>query len=292
MGVPRLLSNTEGTLKVGIKTIALVVFDSAEAEWVINQTVTLASSLGAHVLGLHTYAPAVFLAGMAAEPMVFPTYRDWETDESDQVQTLLEQAARNNDVQAEFRRQTLLYGAEAFALSSVRAADLVVMGTNGSKTRSPDNRALASQIVRHAGRPVLVLNPESGLSRQAETIVVGWSDTRESTRAAHDALLLAKPGASIRVVSLMSRPGEEQQGLGSHKDFAAALDRLGFEAVVIERMATAESRAEELLRIATEEGADLLVTGAFGHSQVYDFVVGAVTRHLLESARLPVLLSK
>lgn len=276
---------------MSIKTIALVVFDSTEAEWLVEKAVILASSLGAHVLALHPYSAAVFVAGMSAEPMIFPTYHEWETGESDKIQALLETSAKNNDVQAEFRRQTLLYGAEAFTLSNVRAADLVVMGTNGAASRSPDNRAIASQIIRNAGRPVLVLNPEVEFSGKAGKIVVGWSDTRETARAAHDALLLAKPRASIRVVSLMSRP-EDQRGLGGHEDFAAALDRLGFKATVIERMSTADNRAEELLRIATEEDADLLVTGAFGHSQVYDLVIGAVTRHLLENAKVSLLLSK
>ena len=40
-----------------------------------------------------------------------------------------------------------------------------------------------------------------------------------------------------------------------------------------------------------ERGADLIVTGAFGHSKVYDFVIGATTTHLLESMTSPVLFS-
>ena len=43
---------------------------------------------------------------------------------------------------------------------------------------------------------------------------------------------------------------------------------------------------------AFESGADMIVTGAFGHSRVYDFVIGAVTRDLLHNAELPVLYSK
>ena len=38
--------------------------------------------------------------------------------------------------------------------------------------------------------------------------------------------------------------------------------------------------------------ADLVVAGAFGHSQFYDFVIGAVTSYLLKSHRLPIFLSR
>ena len=36
----------------------------------------------------------------------------------------------------------------------------------------------------------------------------------------------------------------------------------------------------------------MIVTGAFGHSRAYDFVIGATTYALLRDAKLPVLFSK
>ena len=41
-----------------------------------------------------------------------------------------------------------------------------------------------------------------------------------------------------------------------------------------------------------ERGADLIVTGAFGHSRLYDFVIGAVTLDLMKDAECPVLFSR
>jgi nucleotide-binding universal stress UspA family protein len=43
---------------------------------------------------------------------------------------------------------------------------------------------------------------------------------------------------------------------------------------------------------AFEMGADMIATGAFGHSRAYDFVIGAATRNLLSDAKLPVMFSK
>ena len=50
--------------------------------------------------------------------------------------------------------------------------------------------------------------------------------------------------------------------------------------------------ATVLLREAFERGCDMVATGAFGHSGVYDFIIGAATRDLLQDARIPVLFSK
>ncbi len=40
--------------------------------------------------------------------------------------------------------------------------------------------------------------------------------------------------------------------------------------------------AEQLDRIAAEEGADLLVAGAYGHSKLREWILGGVTRDLLK----------
>jgi nucleotide-binding universal stress UspA family protein len=58
------------------------------------------------------------------------------------------------------------------------------------------------------------------------------------------------------------------------------------------RESTGDGVAAVLNTVAFETGADLIVTGAFGHSKAYDFVIGATTYALLNSAKLPVLFSK
>jgi nucleotide-binding universal stress UspA family protein len=59
----------------------------------------------------------------------------------------------------------------------------------------------------------------------------------------------------------------------------------------IERFdAEARSTAEALLDQAHRAGADLLVMGAYTHSRLAEFVLGGVTREVLATADLPVLL--
>ena len=53
-----------------------------------------------------------------------------------------------------------------------------------------------------------------------------------------------------------------------------------------------EKIADVLGHEAFEMGADMMATGAFGHSRAYDFVIGAATRSLLSDAKLPVMFSK
>ena len=48
---------------------------------------------------------------------------------------------------------------------------------------------------------------------------------------------------------------------------------------------------DQLLSRASEIGADLIVSGGYGHSRLREWVLGGVTRHLLEHMTVPVLFS-
>jgi nucleotide-binding universal stress UspA family protein len=48
---------------------------------------------------------------------------------------------------------------------------------------------------------------------------------------------------------------------------------------------------ENLLSMAADMSADLLVMGCYGHSRAREFVLGGATRSILQSMTLPVLMS-
>ena len=47
-----------------------------------------------------------------------------------------------------------------------------------------------------------------------------------------------------------------------------------------------------LFAAALEFGADLLAMGAYSHSRLRQLILGGVTRHVLEHARLPVMMNR
>lgn len=274
-----------------IRTVALIVFDSTEAAWLLPMASALAVSLDAHLTILHPYSPVVYFDEFVTEPTFFASVQAWEEEEGEKIRDLVEQQTRSNGLQSEYRPQTSLYGGEVFLLSTARSADLVLIGSNKASTRSPDDRSFVERLIRGVGRPVLVLDQAAQPILPASRIVVGWSDTRQATRAAHDALTLAAPGAKIELVTVLAHGRKDVSELDAREDLAAAFDRHGFEVTVTDRSAIAGDRAGELVRIAKEGRSGLLATGAFGHSRLYDFAIGAVTRDLLETEGVTLLLS-
>jgi nucleotide-binding universal stress UspA family protein len=51
------------------------------------------------------------------------------------------------------------------------------------------------------------------------------------------------------------------------------------------------SSAAELVKFAQEDGADLLVTGAYGHSRLGEWIFGGVTRGLIATSPICCLMS-
>lgn len=272
------------------RTFALILFDAISATWLIEKAVETAVGFNAHLTALHPFNPVVFTDGTGGDPMIFATMLEWDEKESAKIRAQFDETLRKNGLQGEYRAQKGLYGSESFLLGGTRGADMVIVATTADC--SPDDRVLAHRMIREAGRPVLVLGQESSLCAPAKRIVIGWTETREATRAAHDVLGLAASGADITLVSLHSKASDVTPGLTAREDLAAAFDRAGFSVTIAERPATAEDRVAELVRFAREVDADLLATGAFGHSQVYDLFIGAVTRDLVDRAPLPILISR
>ncbi|MGY3617061.1 universal stress protein [Bradyrhizobium sp. USDA 10063] len=57
------------------------------------------------------------------------------------------------------------------------------------------------------------------------------------------------------------------------------------------RVRTAEPDARYLIRLARDEGADLIVTGGYGHSRLGEWMFGGMTLGLLREAPICLMMS-
>ena len=103
-------------------------------------------------------------------------------------------------------------------------------------------------------------------------------------------LSVASRGTEIDILRVDDGRSDEMKDFGTI-DLAEMYNRHGFEANIVHRDQAGENIAQVLLKHAFEFGADLLVTGAFGHSRAYDFIFGGVTNRLMKAADIPVLFS-
>ena len=169
-----------------------------------------------------------------------------------------------------------------------RVADLVVVGQHAA-SGDVYSALDPGRVVLWTGRPTLV-GPEGVTVLRADHIVIGWKDTREARRVVRDSLPFLQEATRVTIVEICAS-GEESAARERMDDVARYLNRhhiTGGPHVILHRDG---SPATLLIRLAQDEGADLLVTGAYGHSRMQEWIWGGVTRSLLTTARCCCLLA-
>ena len=177
-----------------------------------------------------------------------------------------------------------------YVVRHARAADLIITGpSNEALLVDPFRYLDASTLILQAGRPVLIVPPMvEWLDLKA--VLVAWKDTREARRAVLDALPLLRAAQEVLVVEVLEGGLEEKIARGRVDDVANWLGRHGVNAAT--RIATPfEGIGDQLDTIAGDIGAGLIVTGAYGHNRLREWVFGGVTETLLRPLHRCVLLS-
>ncbi|MFC7054251.1 universal stress protein [Hansschlegelia quercus] len=196
--------------------------------------------------------------------------------------TFLDVVGSRNDV--EWR--ACVHAPDRHVVEQARGADIVVVGRRASYDHGdPALGVSPGYVVMECGRPVLVVPPETE-TLSTKSVVVGWKDTREARRAVFDALPLLVRAGEVVVVAATSSFRDE-----GAEDVAAWLARHGANSRPLVRAGELSSVAEELLDVADDLGAGLVVSGAYGHSRTREWIFGGATRDLLETASIPLLLS-
>lgn len=187
-------------------------------------------------------------------------------------------------------------------MAYTRTSDLALVIAPGAHDDDGVTARFASHLVVGAGCPVLFV-PQAALEAACGTrILVAWSGTRESARALRDALPLLRSAESIEVLQFGPQRVDGAAPLdavaaylGVHGLRAQCTVRALRELPFAERMlmpnAVDASVAELLLSHAADLNADLVVMGGYGHPRANEFVLAGVTRTMLTSMTVPVLMS-
>lgn len=172
--------------------------------------------------------------------------------------------------------------------AEMRAADLAILGRGPSSADTFRVLDPAAAMLR-LGRPTLLV-PGGIDSLAARNVVIGWRDTRECRRAVADALPFLQEADSVRVVELCSLE-EHQNARARIDDVVHYLTRHQVKARSEVVRPSKDTIAEELVAFAQQHDADLIVTGAYGHSRFGEWIFGGVTYDLLAMSPVCCLMS-
>jgi nucleotide-binding universal stress UspA family protein len=179
-------------------------------------------------------------------------------------------------------RPVIDYPIDALAREA-RSADLVIIGKTKSQGDSFASLDPGEALLK-LGRPVLLV-PEGMDSLRAEHVVIGWKDARESRRALGDALPFLHEASRVTVAEIYEA-GEETAAKQGIEDVVRYLARHRIDATGRPVLRGDKAGAGQLIALAQAEGADLIVSGAYGHSRLGEWVFGGVTQDLLAASSI------
>ncbi|MGI9356906.1 MAG: universal stress protein [Rhizobiaceae bacterium] len=275
------------------KTILLCLTSPNQADRLTTLGCMLARRFGAHLVGLHTLQNIEVYPGVAIDLPRQATlaFNEEQACRAEKTKQIFQKHTEREDCVSEWRLdRSHSVRAEELVVQHALCADLVILPQGDIDQGESDAANFIREVIKNCGRPVLVIPSLGAFNTIGTHSLVGWSATREASRAVSDAIPFLS-GNQATLLWVSSGKDNAAYMETTADQIAICLDRHGVDSTVAHWQNAQISIGDVLLNEAFERGADLIVTGALGHSQFYDFVIGAVTSHLIEHMTMPVLFS-
>ena len=168
-----------------------------------------------------------------------------------------------------------------------RCFDLSVVGQ--AKPSDLEGGMIVEGALFGSGRPVIVVPYIQRKGIKLDRVVVCWDGSRAAARATGDAMPFLTRAKKVDVVTIGAAPAKSEDVPGA--DIAQHLARHGRNVEVQRLVVAGIDTTSAILSYVADAGADLIVMGGYGHSRLREFVLGGVTRDILGSMTVPVLMS-
>ncbi len=277
---------------MAIRDILIHMDDQPSSKSRLDAAIQIAKQHGAHLTGLYVkpYSSIPGYMDVQIPADLIQMQEDRLNEAAQLVESTFTQATEAEGVTSEWR---CLKGMASEIISDHgRYADLIILGQ-----QDPDHLPLGprddipDQVVLSSGRPVLVIPYNFAGGSIGKQIIIGWDRGQMATRALHDALPFLQLSDRVSVMTVQPRNRSKNDHHAPGADVAHHLARHGIAVEADHITNDGMGVGDHLLSRAADLGADLLVTGAYGHSRWRELVLGGVTRQLLDSMPIPVLMS-
>lgn len=274
------------------KIIATVLTDIEQSTEGLDAAITLAERMDAHldiyvVTISHTETNTYF---MGAEALMIAEQTRDAMAERDKLKAWVDDRMRRELVRWSMQAATVQGPAlTSYLAQKLRFSDLVVLPRPYQD--NPEAATLVEACLFAAERPVLMIPKGCKAPDAGGHILMGWNDGAEALAAARAALPMLEQ-ADIADICIIDPPSHAADRSDPGGAMAQYLMRHGTRSEVAVLARTEPNISDILLRRAKEVGAQMIVSGAYGHSRLREAVFGGATRSLLEMADRPILMSR
>ena len=264
---------------------------SKGSESIADFAVSVASTLEAHITGIAMVfvlnTPGTSMGYLPLEK-IEPRQREYEAAANTARDRFAAATARAGVSAAPQLLHTSFANAANLFGSIARRFDLAIVGQ-----AKPDGNAVEAMISEstlfESGRPVIIVPYIQKAPIKLDRIMVCWDGSRSAARAIADAMPFLERAKNVEVVIVTNERGKRDEIEGA--DMGQHLARHGLKVEVTRITHGDLDVSDALLSHSMDASADFMVMGGYGHSRLREFVLGGVTRTILRTMTLPVLMS-
>lgn len=282
-----------------ISTIMVHVDENRQCRDRLALAIAVARRCDATLVGLHVAPPATMPLALPGE--ISPR---WNEALARHRQSVVARAEEHFAFLRQEMPDTVWRIVEADGLGNVapalvhegRRADLLIVGQSDSGAAAPEGPGTVAQdIVMSVGRPTLVVPYAGRHAAVGRRPLIAWTEGRESARALYDALPLMRQAEQVHLLEVglpRASTGEVARRRAGLASIGRYLEAHGLTVSIEFQPGLSDIEpAPLILSRAADHGADLIVMGAYGHSRLQELVLGGVTRSMLSSMTVPVLMA-
>jgi len=274
------------------KIIATILTNSEQSTEGLDAAISLAQRMDAHLeiyiaTISHTETSSYFIG---AEPMLIAEQTRDAMAERDKIELWVNDRMHREMIRWSCQAATIQGPALTdYLASKLRFSDLVVLPRPYQD--NPEATTLVEACLFAAERPVLMIPKGCKAPDAGGHVLLGWNDGDEALAAVRAALPLLEQ-ADMADICIIDPPRHAADRSDPGGAMAQYLMRHGTKSEVAVLAKTETHVGDILLRRAKDVGAQMIVSGAYGHSRLREAVFGGATRDLLEAADLPILMSR
>jgi nucleotide-binding universal stress UspA family protein len=266
-----------------MKTVLVLVHDDPGQEARLQAAIDIARSIGGHLTCLEVAGPPAQGGRVRGDGGFALIEEEWKTHSIVRERSSLR--LRNGEVSWSIRET------EGSIVDCIQSAaglsDLIVLSAM-IEGGEPDMRAIATDVLIKTRKPVLIVPQHCRGIDLGGTAIVAWDGSDPVMASLTAAVPLLKLARTVRLIEIQGTSH------GSVRAAATYLARHGIEAEV-DLVAVFKDAVNDIGKVIEELSgqarAAYCVMGAYGHSPLREALFGGVTRRMLTSSRIPLLLA-
>ncbi len=276
------------------KTIIVNLNETNRVSSLLDSANVLCRKYQAHLIGLHVIPPfnmSVMSDPFGVSPEIVDQYLDARKEQAEKIETAFKARMEQEGLPSEWRCvDAWTNWSERHLIKHARCADLIISDQGTIANGFSEQTKLTEHLIIESGRPVLVIPNSGSFDIIGDFPLVAWNGSQEASRAVFNALPFLKSAKEVKVVWVNpSEPDEELDIAGSEIATTLARHDIKVEAAAVK--SERSRNGETLIDQVRENAADLLVMGAYGHSQFQEYLLGGATRSVMKFMTVPVLFS-